>query len=257
MVKLGRKARVRRPGVPHLSMMLAGRSIPVAPTSADYTKGLPVNLGAMLNNELGDCTCAAFYHALQVWSNLSNPPIETEPDSNVELLYEQACGYVPDDEDTDTGGIEQDVLTYLLNTGAPVGPNGSLRHKIAGFVEVDPRNVNDVKLTIAECGLAYIGFNVPSFVMSETAPNSDWAVQPGPVDIIGGHAVILVGYNLARATVISWGQFYTMTWEFFAQYVDEVYGIIDPLWVGKGGKTPYGLTESDTESAMQLLKQAA
>ncbi len=37
----------------------------------------------------------------------------------------------------------------------------------------------------------------------------------------------LPDYNANGATVISWGEKYTMTWEFFAKYVDEVYAIAD------------------------------
>lgn len=254
---LGRKPRVRRPGVPHLSALLAGITLLPPPPMVDYSKALPPELGAMLNDQLSCCTCAAVYHAIQTWTANANPPIDTEPDGNVELLYEQACGYNPADPSTDQGGIEQDVLAYLLNTGAPIGTNGNARHKIDAFIEVDPRQTDDVKRTIADCGLAYIGFNVPDYLMQETAPNSDWDVQAGTPNIVGGHAVVLVGYDDARATVISWGNFYTMTWAFFAQFVDEVYGIIDPLWVEKTGKTPYGLSESDTVSAMLLIKQAS
>ena len=39
--------------------------------------------------------------------------------------------------------------------------------------------------------------------------------------------MVLAGYDANGARVISWGQYYTMTWAFFAKYVDEVYAIAD------------------------------
>lgn len=260
-LKLGRLPRARNPRIPHLSALLGGRMLPSIPASIDYTKALPASLGMMLNDSLGDCTCAAVYHAIQVWSANANPPIDTEPDSNVEALYEEACGYNPADPSTDQGGVEQEVLAYLLNTGAPIGAGGMQRHKIAAFVEVDPRNLDDIRDAIASCGVCYIGFNVPTYLMAN-GPPATWDVDPsGDQSIEGGHAVVLAGYESqgdgGNFIVISWGQVYRMTPAFFAQYVDEAYAIADSDWVKATGLTPCGVDLADLEAQMQALRAAA
>jgi hypothetical protein len=255
-LKFGRLQRTYNPRVPHLSSLLAGCTLKAPPKSADWTKGMPKNLGMMLNDTLGDCTCAAVYHAIQVWT-FNTGKIVTEPDSDVEKLYIMACGYNPRVPGEGPGGNEQHVLTYLMEQGAPLGPKGATRHKIAAFVEVDPRNLDDVKWTINDCGLAYIGFNVPQSVQPPgEMPPSVWEYVPDQSNIIGGHAVILAGYDDAGARVISWGQYYTMTWEFFAHFVDEVYAIADANWVEKKKTTPGGMTMEELEAQMQALKQA-
>ena len=71
-VKFGRLHRTYDPRIPHLSALLAGQVPPPPPPSIDWTKGMPANLGMMLNDTLGDCTCAAVYHAIQVWTYNSN-----------------------------------------------------------------------------------------------------------------------------------------------------------------------------------------
>lgn len=252
--KLGRLHRTYNPRIPHLSALLAGKTLLPPPPSVDYTKGMPGNLGMMLNDRLGDCTCAAIYHALQVWSFNARKSIETAPDSDVEKLYILACGYNPRVGGEGPGGNEQHVLTYLLKTGAPTGPNGQSVQKIAAFVEVDPRNTDDVKRTINDCGVAYIGFNVPQYIVPANAsPPAVWDVENTNTNIVGGHAVVLAGYNAAGARVISWGQYYTMTWAFFAKYVDETYAIADRTWIEAGGKTPGGLTLAELEVQMQAL----
>jgi|HubBroStandDraft_5_1064220.scaffolds.fasta_scaffold202155_2 hypothetical protein len=255
--KLGRLRRTYDPRIPHMSALLAGQiQPPPPPPSVDWTANMPANLGMMLNDTLGDCTCAAVYHAIQVWTFNANPPIQTWPDPDVEQLYEQACGYKPTTPGEGPGGNEQHVLTFLLKTGAPTGPDGQTRHKIAAFVEVDPRNTDDVKRAINDCGVAYIGFNVPAFLMPPgAAPPAVWDVQPTDTNSVGGHAVVLAGYTAAGARVISWGQYYTMTWAFFAQYVDEVYAIADAEWVGAKGTSPGGLSLADLETQMQALKE--
>lgn len=255
--RLGRLHRTYDPRVPHMSTLLAGRTLAAPPAAVDYTKGMPSNLGMMLNDTLGDCTCAAYYHALQVWSFNAGGKIQTQPDQDVEDLYILACGYNPRVGGEGPGGNEQHVLTYLLQTGAPYGPKAQSKHKIAAFVEVDPRNTNDVKQTIVDCGVAYIGFNVPQFLMPPNSPPpAVWDVQNTGTNIIGGHAVVLAGYTAQGARVISWGQYYTMTWAFFAQYVDEVYALADPTWIEKKGTSPGGLSLAELEVQMKALAEA-
>jgi len=256
--RLGRTPRTFDPRIPHLSAILAGKPPPPPPLSVDWTANMPKAFGMMLNDTLGDCTCAAVYHARQVWSfNASGKEI-TEPDADVRQLYIQACGYNPKTPGEGPGGNEQHVLKYLLRTGMPAGPAGQSRDKISAFVEVDPRNLDDVRRTIADCGVAYIGFNVPQSIMPPGgAPPAVWVVDHAHSQIVGGHAVVLPGYDSVGPKVISWGQLYTMTWEFFATYVDEVYAIADDAWIGAKATTPGGLSLAELEAQMAALKEAA
>ena len=256
--KLGRLKRSFDPRVPHMSALLAGQTLPPPPPAIDWTKDMPANVGMMLNDTLGDCTCAAVYHALQVWTANASTKMDTEPDADVEKLYMLACGYNPKVPGEGPGGNEQHVLTYLMRKGAPTGPAGAQAHKIAAFVEVDPRNIDDVKRTINDCGVAYIGFNVPEYILPPSGNTpAVWDVQSSDTKIIGGHAVVLAGYDAKGARVISWGQYYTMTWAFFSKYVDEVYAIADQSWIQTKGTSPAGLTLAQLEQQMQGLKQAA
>jgi hypothetical protein len=255
-MKLGRQARRFDPRVPHLSARLAAVNLPPPPPSIDYTVGLPASLGVMGNDSLGDCTCAAYYHARQVWSFTATGVIDTEPDSDVLALYEGACGYVPGNSASDQGGIEQVVLSYLIKTGA--SNDDGPENKLLAFVEVDPRNVNDVKNTIVNCGVCYIGFDVPKYMMDGlTAAGSTWDVNPNADNtIVGGHAVVVAGYDDNGVRVISWGDYFTMTWAFFAQHVDEAYALCDPVWIRATGLTPANMTVAQLEDLMQAIKHA-
>jgi hypothetical protein len=258
MHKLGRLHRTYDPRIPHLSALIAGQTLPPPPPEKDWAAEMPTNLGMMLNDSLGDCTCAAYYHALQVWSfnATGGKSIQTQPDGDVEQLYVLACGYNPRVGGEGPGGNEQHVLRYLLRSGAPTGPKGQTRHKITAFVEVDPRNIDDVKRTIVDCGVAYIGFNVPQYIVPPppAEPPQVWKVEDANAAIVGGHAVVLAGYDPGGARVISWGQYYTMAWDFFAKYVDEVYAICDSTWFDtKGHSTPGGLSLAELEAQMRAI----
>jgi hypothetical protein len=253
--KLGRLHRTYDSRVPHMSALLAGKTLPPPPPTVNWTTGMPANLGMMLNDSLGDCTCAAFYHAIQVWSFNSSGKVVTQPDPDVEKLYIDACGYKPKEGGEGPGGNEQSVLGYILKTGAPIGPGGTARQKITAFVEVDPRQVDDVKRCIHNCGVAYIGFNVPESIdPSKAEPPAIWTYEPKKSKSVGGHAVVLAGYDEKGARVVSWGMYYTMTWEFFAHFVDEVYAIADSEWFNAKGTSPGGLTQAELEKQMQALK---
>lgn len=257
-LKLGRLPRAHDPNIPmlhNLITQLNAAPLPPPPASADWTKGMPTNLGMMMNDTLGDCTCAAFYHALQVWSFNAAGKIDTEPDNDVELLYEKACGYKPSQGGEGPGGNEQKVLKYILKSGAPCGGDGTQHQKIAAFVEVDVKNTDNIKRTIADCGVCYIGFNVPAYLMPPNAPPpAVWDVQPNADNSsAGGHAVVLAGYDANGARVISWGQYYKMTWAFFNKFVDEAYAIADAGWMNAKGTSPGGLTLAQLQQAMQAL----
>jgi hypothetical protein len=250
--KLGRKPRKFDTRIPRASRMI-DPYLPPAPITIDWSAGMPDNTGVFLNDSLGDCTCAAFYHARQVWSSGAMGLMITDPDVDALQLYEGACGYKPGDSSTDNGGVEQDVLAYLLNTGAPTSTG---IHKILGYVEVDQRNFDDLKRVIADCGVAYIGIEVPQSVMDNAGDNTiPWDVG-GNTNIVGGHAVILVGYDLDSFTCISWGKRYKITNAFLSANLDEAYGIIDQGWIEATGKTPLGMDLADLDTAMAALKDA-
>jgi hypothetical protein len=236
-LKLGRLPRKHDDNVKMMAHLM--RRLPIPASKYDWTKG-QTQFGMMLNDSLGDCTCAAVYHAKQIWS-LNASKEDTQPDSSVLSLYEKACGYVPGEPSTDQGGVEQNVLNYLKSVGIPL-VNGQA-DKIIGYIECNPRNIDEVKLSVQDFGLSYIGFDVPANIFAaDGTPNDIWQYEPG-ASIEGGHAVIIVAYDPNYLTVVSWGGLYKMTYEFFVNYCDESYAIIAKDWFNKIGKTPLGMSE--------------
>jgi len=220
---------------------------------------MPADLGAMLNDRLLNCTFAAFYHALQVWSfnaaGGASARMLTASNVYVKKLYTLACGYDPVKPGEGPGGKAQPVLKYLLKHGAPIGPRR--RNKVLAYIEVDPRQVDDVKRAINDCGLVYVGFNAPKYLgpQNRHLPKV-WDVDPANRRFIGGHAVAVPGYDEQTLDLISWGRFYKMTWNFFGKYVEEVYAIADRAWIDATGRTPGGLTIEELGTQMQALREA-
>lgn len=252
MFKLGRLPRKFDKRIPRLRSIF-GENLPTPPDKINYAANLPSNIGVMLNDNLGDCTCAAPYHAFQLWTADAQGNMITPPDSCVLKMYKEACGYNPGDANSDQGGIEQDVLAYMLNTGMPM--TDGTYEKILMYVEVDHKNLDHLKLIIAECGVAYVGFDLPQSVMDNASDNTvPWGVA-GDNTSAGGHAVILVGYDANYFYLISWGQMYCATYDFITERMDEAYGISSKRWIESTGKTPFNLTEDQTTALMSELKE--
>jgi hypothetical protein len=248
--KFGRLTRRFDPRVPHYSALMAGKRLPSLPSTVDYTDGMPADLGVMLNNSLGCCTCSAVGHAQQIWTFNAAGAMVTPPDSAIEALYESQ-GYVPGNASTDQGANEQSVLTHWLN-------NQVAGNELAAFIEVDPRNLDDVRATVYECGVNYLGFNVPSYLESDLmASGSVWDVNPSADNsIVGGHAVLGAGYDASgNIKIESWGGIYIMTPAFWMRFVDESYALVDDEWIKQTGMTPAGMTITQLADQMAALKE--
>ncbi len=249
-MKFGRLPRSHDPRVPKYATLRApGQAVPPVPALVDYSVGMPANLGMMLNDTIGDCVPAACAHARQVWSFNAEPPMVTPSDADIEKFYELVGGYVPGNPNTDNGCIEQVALMDWLNN--PIDDN-----RLAAFVEVDVGNMDDIKRAIWECGVVYIGLTVPSFMQNLEAPGSVWAPNPRADNtIIGGHAVIVVGWDARQnLAIISWGARYTMTPSFWSGFVDEAYALANPAWIEKTGMSPAGLSLGALEALMQTMR---
>lgn len=250
--KLGRR------GVKHDSRtLMASRymklaKLPPLPPAVDWTAKLPANLGMMMNDTLGDCTIAGLGHAVQVWTGNAGQMV-TVPDSTILSAYESFDGYVPGNPATDQGGIELDVL----NDFRAQGFGG---YELTAFMGIVPAHIVNVLHSIHLFGGAYIGFEVPQFIMpadgSPTPPL--WDVQPKQDDTnIGGHCVFVAGYYYDEATgklcvkLISWGQVYAMTVDFWHQYVDEAYALLSPAWASdEPCPAGFDLTQLQADLAM-------
>lgn len=224
-MKLGKK-RPRHDGrVPRLARYM--QAMPTAPAALDYS-GKLTTLGMMRNDELGDCTCAAVGHGIQVWTSQASNE-QTISDNDVVALYER-FGYNPANPATDQGAVENDVLTSWLKV--PVAG-----HKIDAYAAIDPANASEVKAAIYLFGYAYIGLALPNSAQNQDvwdvpAGGSQGAGEPGSW---GGHAVIVIGYDDQHLTCITWGALKKMTWAFWNTYCDEAYAILSPDWKGAEG----------------------
>jgi hypothetical protein len=233
--KLARRLRL----VDYLPMTL------VLPSSVDHS-AVGEALGELGNDTVGDCTCAAAGHAIQVadWYGLSE--VSTVNTQNILAVYSAITGYNPDDPNSDQGANLLDVLSYWRKTGI-VG------EKLDAYVAFDPTKVTHWQAVVDLYGVAYIGVWLPATVVNalDSGTVIDWTATTDPVTQDAGHCVAVVGYNASGLVVVTWGQTVTMSYAFAAKYCDEAYAPLMPSWAS--GKEPNALDVAQLTADLAIV----
>lgn len=235
LMKLGRRPARYDPRTLRLAKYLTP-ALPPPPPARTWSAALAMPCGMMLNNQLGDCTCAAVGHGVQVLTANTGSEV-TIQDPDIEAAYEAAGGYVPGRPDTDNGACLLDVLNYWRGTGV-----GS--HKILAFMQVNPQNLQHLQTAIEYFGGLYIALELP--LSAQNQPIWDvtgWGQQgQGTPGSWGGHAVWMPDYDAAGFGVITWGELQRMTNAFQQMYNDEAYAVVTTDFLNKSTQaTPDGI----------------
>lgn len=219
-----------------------------APPWRDWTNKAMPDYGMMLNDNIGDCTCAAVGHLIQTWTSEHGNEL-TLPDSAILKAYEDVGEYNPNDPSTDNGAHMLDVLNYWRGTG--VGG-----HRINSFVEIDYRNINEVKAAINAFGGVYVGAMLPTSAQKQKTWTGSTARPLHGDDLPnswGGHAIMAPAYDNSTITFITWGAKQKADWEWWVDYVDECYAIISDEWVAATMLAPNGFDLSALISDLSHL----
>ncbi|MDP9039810.1 MAG: hypothetical protein M3O02_11155 [Acidobacteriota bacterium] len=254
-LKLGKQAPRHDPRTLKLGNYTA--KLAPAPLVFDQT-ARATNFGMMLNDQLGDCTIAAVAHQQQLWTSQTAAEV-TAPDAQVLAAYEAVGGYVPGNASTDNGCVMLEVLRYWK-------AHGMFGRPLGAYTSVNPTKRQEVMDAIYYFGGIYLGLALPLSAQTQ----SEWDVVQGPnaqAGSWGGHCVVGAEYSFPAATTashiprtitcITWGQRLTMTWSFFATYVDECYALLSPDWINAAtGKCPEGFDLAALQRDLAALRGA-
>jgi hypothetical protein len=249
-MKLGRKAIKTDSRTLRLARYFAATP-PPPPSARDWTKGI-TQFGMLKNDILGDCTCAAVGHAVQIFT--ANASTEASiGDHAVVVAYEDWCGYRPSDPNTDQGGFCLDVLKDWKRSTF----NG---HRLNAFATVTLTNTVEVKQAINVFGGVYIGLNLPLSAQAQVGGVWDVVQDDGTGNTVpgswGGHCIFTPTYDPStNLTSITWGTLQTMTLAFWLKYVDEVYCLISKDFIETSGVDPSGFHMAQLEADLAAINQ--
>lgn len=201
------------------------------------------------NDQWGDCTCASTAHQKMLrTANAGSIVIPSMTD--VMYLYAVMNGYSGSATDlaaieayctaNDNGADELSLEQYLEHTGW-------MGNKLAGFANLDPANLDQLKWGVCVFGATRLGVNLPTSAMDQFDAGQAWDVVTGAT-LDGGHDVPIVKYDAQYAYVVTWGQLQPVTYAFLAAkyadgtpYVEEAHVELDAEWIEQSGKCPDGL----------------
>jgi hypothetical protein len=227
-------------------------SLPPLWPGVDWTKRASPGWGMMLNDQLGDCTCAGIGHYLQAVTSMRGAEV-TLPDWVIEKAYEDVGGYKPGDSSTDNGAVELDVMNYCRKPGNAFG------YVMDAFMSCEPKNRDHIRAAIELFGGCYLGIALPQTAQQQTGADQYWCVVPGAGSAgvpgsWGGHAVIALAHNKYYVTVITWGQPQRVTWGFLDTYCDEAYGMLWEQWCPTDQLAPNGFDYKALKRDLTLIK---
>ena len=233
--KLGRRPPYPADTHPRLRLgdFLDYATLPPIPAQVDYLSEV-TDWPVYLNDQIGDCTCAAAGHMIEAWSRYGAGTTVEVTDQDVLTAYEAVGGYVPGDPATDQGAVMQDVLGYWRKTG--IGG-----HRILAFAQVDVTNFAEVYAALYLFGTVYIGVNFPASAMQQFDAGQPWSVVADDGGIIGGHAVNLGQRDGTGLKVVTWGRVQDLDQAWFGRYCEEAWIVCDQEWITATGGSPEGL----------------
>jgi hypothetical protein len=254
LCKLGKKRPRHDRRTLRLADYLTG-TLPVPPPGYHWGDKF-TNWGVMLNDNIGDCTCAAVGHAVQLWT-ANNGNVVTVPDSAILQMYEKVSGYNPAQPQTDQGAVILDVLNYWRKN--PVSG-----HPLGAYAALEPGNIDHVKDSIYLFGLNYIGLQLPQSAQVQIEQGRVWSVPTygpkphagapdGSPGSWGGHAVVVVDYDRFGLLCVTWGMLQRMTWQFWHYYCDESYALLSNDWVTSAKPAPSGFNLAALQADLPAL----
>ena len=210
------------------------------------------------NQSLGDCTAAGAGHLIDVFTAGGGSPVAITPAQAI-AFYSASTGYNPANPATDQGGDEVTVLT----TWRDKGYDGQGGHAIAGFVQVDPGSIAELRAASYHFGGLYFGLELPDTYTNPFPSGNGFVWGTGTPDPNQGHCIVGVGANAAGILVDTWGLIGTFTYAAIAELCSDanggmVFAVIEPEWVSKSSSlSPSSLDWAQIQADFGLLTGAA
>lgn len=248
--RLGRRPAKVDPHPLRMARYLTAGLLADPPKRRDWLSPM-TDIGMMLNDVEGDCTCAAAGHMIQAWTAANGDQVIV-PDTAIQAAYSAVGGYVPGDPTTDNGAYALDVLKLWRD----VGIGG---HKILGWVALDPKNRRQMQIACDLFGGVYAGFELPRTAHGQEvwAVPSYGAVGQGMPGSWGGHMIPLLNYGPLGYVCLTWGAPLTLTEAFVETYCEEAYAVASIDWAQGGRAAPSGLLVDRMVADMQAVAALA
>ena len=207
-----------------LNMLASYLTSPLPDAPENVSVPSVTNWDMLGNDKYGDCTFAGMVHAFMATAS-EESETESFPDTG-----QTVTAYLIYTNGQDAGAVESDLLQTWSSKNI-------LNRQLLGYAPVPVSNLDEIKQVIHTFGFCYIGIKVPASCETQFQQHQPWAITNTPADdqILGGHCVILVGYDSDYFYAITWGSVQKVEYSWLTQYMDEAWVIITPEIASKNG----------------------
>jgi len=242
-VKFGCKHKLNLKALP-LSNYMSPKAMAYPPVCSWWR---PIEFGMLGNDTVGDCVIAYMLHQIMIWNSVAHagsPQLFTTAEAL--QIYSAITGYDPSDPSTDQGTDPGAALDYWQK-------NTLLGHSIAGYVNLDISNIDQLRFAIYTFGGIGFSFNVPAYIMGIPGGKSWSLVSGADTSIEGGHQVGIMDYGRNGFRENCWNTTNTFNPDFIGEFGAAAQAVVSEEWIKESGVSPTGL---DLSGLLADLKEA-
>lgn len=218
-----------------------------APSEWSYTPKAQKTLSQMMGNDReGNCVAVTIMKQLGIATAYAPGSAEVVASTTeASRLYHEIGG------PGDNGLVVTEALNYARDVGATVGGR---RHKIDGYVFVDPTDVELVNFAGYHFGGLHAACYLPLDWYQNAGDNDVWDNTGSR--IIGGHSVPITAADGDTLRISTWAKQPHVTRRAFhgGRYFDELYAVLYNHWYDAGGLDANGVNVSALRDALDAIR---
>jgi hypothetical protein len=221
------------------------------PTRAKNLFHVNLKWSPKLNNKLSCCVESSYADMVQL-QTLNENRYHDPSDADVMEFYAGVLGVDPASIVAPGPGTYMlDAMNYLRRVGF-----GPTKEKITGYASVNMLPWNDavIRQAIYQFGGVLFGFNCPQSAVDayHAGDGHPWVWVPNS-PVIGGHCILLTGYDQNRYYGVSWGALKAIESAFLRNWGVEAYTVLTAGWKVLGG---FDLPAFKADQAIAIRKTA-
>ena len=177
-----------------------------------------------MNDTLGCCGVAGIDHGFKAAAADTQ---ETESFPTAQQVGDYYLNYTGGQ---DSGVILSDFLSYVKG-------NAFYGHTVSAYAPVSVSDVNTLLFAIDAYDFAYVGITVTQAMMDAAQGPAPWTwtLEEAQGASIGGHCIILAGYDSQWLYGITWGNFVRIAYPAWHQMGDEAWAVLSGELVSAQG----------------------
>jgi len=192
---------------------------------------------------VGDCGVAALNHLFMgAAADTAHHESFPTPDQIVNYYLKYTGG-------EDSGVVLSQFLAYARQ-------NGFYGHTVSAYAPVAVHDVNTLRFAINAYDAAYVGITVSNDMMAATEGPGPWTWTLDDLSgsELGGHCIILAGYDSNWLYGITWGQVVRIAYPAWHQMSDEAWAIL-PGEIVTAGTDGHGISLAALQADLNKLRR--